>query len=193
MDNGASVDLYDYLINTKESIQECIGDATSSRRVLIKFRGWFIKNKFELLSFVETNPMASRVLMMKDLRSVFINELDSFFNGMRNMSINRIDEETLEDMMDDLADFFESINLESFKSPDDYEMSANLSPNLQYLLNGLQSGQAQSSTDWVPPSAPGLQNSDRLLTQDAATERNLFLRSITSSNDADGAAQQGRS
>lgn len=159
----ADTDIYDYLIMIQEGIRNSAGNPAEGRRILIKFKGWFLKNKFNLLSFIESTSMGSRVLNIRDLRSVFISELDGIFTGLRTVSINRLDDDSIEDMMDDIADFFDCINMESFRVPE-YEMSANLSASLQQML-GLSSPIAVAS-DWTPPSAPGLQNSARLVQND---------------------------
>mmetsp|Transcript_13031 Transcript_13031/g.17765 ORF Transcript_13031/g.17765 Transcript_13031/m.17765 type:complete len:189 (-) Transcript_13031:113-679(-) len=157
----ADTDIYDYLSMIQEGIKNSAGNPAEGRRILIKFKGWFLKNKFNLLSFVESTSMGSRVLNMRDLRSVFISELDTIFAGLRTVSINRLDDDSIEDMMDDIADFFDCINLESFRVPD-YEMSTNLSASLQQIL-GFSSSVTSVVSDWTPPSAPGLQNSARLV------------------------------
>ena len=113
--------------------------------------------------------MGQRVLNMKDLRLVAISELDKVFNGMRAVSINRLDDDTLEDIMEDLADFFDCINLDSFKS-EYYEIGANLSSNLMAIL-GMTPAKSKetSSSTWSAPSAPGLQNSDRIIPQKSSS------------------------
>lgn len=157
----SDTEIYDYLTQSRDTFRECIGNPAESRRALIKFKGWFTKNKFSILSFIESTGMSQRVLQMADLRMIFIKELDTVFSGLRNVSINRIDDETLEDMMDDLSDFFENMDLESFKISD-YEISTNLSSNLQNIL-GFSSESSKSNIDWKPPVAPGLENSERIV------------------------------
>lgn len=165
----AENEIYDYLLLTKEAIRDNIGNPIESKRILIKFKGWFSKQKFNILSFIESTSMGQRVLNMKDMRLVVISELDKVFNGMRAVSINRLDDDTLEDMMEDLADFFDCINLDGFKS-ENYEISTNLSSNLMALL-GMAPAKSKdtSASTWSAPSAPGLQNSDRIIPQKASS------------------------
>lgn len=169
----AENEIYDYLIMTKDGINDSIGNSSESRRMLIKFKGWFSKQKFQILSYIESTAMGQRVLNIKDMRYMVISELDKVFNGMRTGSINRLDDDTLEDIMEDLADFFDCINLESFKSQD-YEMTANLSSNLRSMLGMASPVTMQApppNSTWKPPSAPGLQNSDRILSGSNTTQK----------------------
>jgi hypothetical protein len=155
--------IYEYLLASKEAIRDNIGNPVESKRFLIRFKAWFSKQKFNILSFIESTSMGQRVLNMKDLRLVVINELDTVFNAMRTMSINRLDDDTLEDMMDDLADLFDCINLDSFK-PENYEFDTNLSSNLMELIGKTQLvSKDTSAITWSAPSAPGLQNSERII------------------------------
>lgn len=155
--------IYEYLLASKEAIRDNIGNPVESKRFLIRFKAWFSKQKFNILSFIESTSMGQRVLNMKDLRLVVINELDTVFNAMRTMSINRLDDDTLEDMMDDLADLFDCINLDSFK-PENYEIDTNLSSNLMELIGKTQLvSKDTSAITWSAPSAPGLQNSERII------------------------------
>ena len=166
--------IYEYLLASKEAIRDTIGNPVESKRFLIRFKAWFSKQKFNILSFIESTSMGQRVLNMKDLRLVVINELDTVFNAMRTMSINRLDDDTLEDMMDDLADLFDCINLDSFK-PENYEIDTNLSSNLMELIGKTQLvSKDTSAITWSAPSAPGLQNSERIIPiKDSSTTKPL--------------------